>query len=93
MAEEIAPLYWKHGLFWVMCDEGMWNQVKLSALYMLPTRPDYVCLSATGTLLPYQLLLQIPRAHRHRLFGAEEEAAGYVSAREWTRSLLIGHAL
>lgn len=27
MAEEIAPLYWKHGLFWAMCNEGMWNKV------------------------------------------------------------------
>ncbi|EPT04343.1 elongase of fatty acids ELO [Fomitopsis schrenkii] len=34
MAEEIAPLYWKHGLFWVMCDEGMWNK-RLELFYLI----------------------------------------------------------
>lgn len=85
MAEEIAPLYWKHGLFWVMCDEGMWNKVNLShSTRRIRVLNVFPC-SEAGALLPYQLLLQVPRAHRHCLFGAEEEASGCVFAREWTR--------
>ncbi|KZT65142.1 GNS1/SUR4 membrane protein [Daedalea quercina L-15889] len=34
MAEEIAPLYWKHGLFWVMCDDNMWTN-RLGFFYLI----------------------------------------------------------
>ena len=27
MVEEVAPMVWKHGIFWGMCDEGMWTNV------------------------------------------------------------------
>lgn len=27
MAEEVAPIVWKHGLFYGICDEGSWTKV------------------------------------------------------------------
>ena len=34
--EEVAPMVWKHGLFWGMCHEGMWTSVRIDAsLYRL----------------------------------------------------------
>ncbi|KAI0073135.1 GNS1/SUR4 membrane protein [Panus rudis PR-1116 ss-1] len=34
IAEEVAPMLWKRGLFWSMCDEGMWTS-KLEFYYMI----------------------------------------------------------
>ncbi|KAI0732405.1 GNS1/SUR4 membrane protein [Fomitopsis betulina] len=34
IVEEVAPLYWKHGLFWVMCDDDMWNK-RLELFYLI----------------------------------------------------------
>jgi hypothetical protein len=32
IAEEVIPMVWKHGLFWGMCNEGMWLQVRVFSL-------------------------------------------------------------
>lgn len=29
IAEEVVPLIWKNGLFWGMCNEGMWTNVRV----------------------------------------------------------------
>ncbi|KAH9937706.1 GNS1/SUR4 membrane protein [Fomitopsis serialis] len=34
MAEAVAPLYWKHGLFWAMCNDDMWTD-RLELFYLI----------------------------------------------------------
>lgn len=33
IVEQVAPKYWKHGLFWAMCNEEMWLKVRRRYLY------------------------------------------------------------
>lgn len=34
IVEQVAPKYWKHGLFWAMCDDAMWLK-ELEFYYMI----------------------------------------------------------
>lgn len=33
MLEEILPIYWRHGLFYAMCDVGAWTEVSVLPLH------------------------------------------------------------
>jgi fatty acid elongase 3 len=56
MLEEIAPIYWRHGIFYALCNVEAWTEVSnIPFSEFQATEP----VAAYGTVLYYQLFHQI----------------------------------
>jgi fatty acid elongase 3 len=55
MLEEILPIYWRHGLFYAMCDVGAWTEVgALSSIILtheLTVHSVWKCIISSITIL------------------------------------------
>jgi hypothetical protein len=51
MLEEIVPIYWRHGLFYALCNSESWTEVS-SLPFSGIQQPNCLC-AASGTVLHY----------------------------------------
>lgn len=75
MLEEILPIFWKHGLFYALCNTRAWTEVRV--LSFLKDRTLTCFFAAARVLLHYQLLFQVYGAHRHHFSRAQEKTSRF----------------
>lgn len=75
--EQVIPLVWKQGVFWGMCNEGMWTSVRDSVFHIL-FRVWRGTFSETRILLYDQLLFQVHRTIGYAFPCFKEKASRYV---------------
>ena len=77
MVEEVAPIVWKNGLFYAICNENAWTPV--SPFRQREHLEFLTRFLGFGVLLYDKLFLQVPRTSGHSIFGSAEETSWSVS--------------